>query len=121
MKKKELESYLTSWVESWTGNEPKKLLKYYGSKVVFQDPLNPNGIKGKKELEPYLTKLLAKNPKWKWEIKEIIPTKNGCTVKTEATIPSKKKTVIIPCVDIIEIKGSKITRNEVYFDRSKLK
>jgi len=121
MKKKALESYLASWVESWTGNQPKKLLKYYGSKVVFQDPLNPNGLNGKKVLGPYLTKLLAKNPEWKWEIKEIIPTKNGCTLKTEATIPNKKKLVKVPCVDIIEIKGTKIVRNEVYFDRSKLK
>ncbi len=121
MKKKELETYLKSWVASWSGNQPEKLLKYYGSKVVFQDPLNPKGLKGKKALSPYLTKLLAKNPNWKWEIKEIIPTKKGCTVKTQAVIPVKKKLVKVPCVDILELKGSKIVRNEVYFDRSKLK
>lgn len=121
MKKKELEKYLNKWMNSWSGNEPEKLLKFYGAKAVFHDPSNPKGLKGKKELSPYLTKLLAKNPEWKWEIKEIIPNKNGCTVKTEAIIPHKKKMVKVPCVDILEFKGTKIVRNEVFFDRSKLK
>ena len=122
MRKKELEAYLNKWIESWTGNNPKKLLKFYSANVFFQDPLNPKGLNKKKELEPYIKKLLAKNPEWKWEIKEVIKSRNGCTVKTEATIPvSKRKSIKVPCLDIIELKGKKIVRNEVYFDRSKLK
>lgn len=121
MNKKELETYLGKWIKSWSGNEPQKLIKFYSANAYFQDPLNPKGLTKKKEIEPYFKKLLAKNPNWEWEITEVIPNKKGCIVKTEAVVPHKKKKVKVSCVDILEMKGKKIVRNEVYFDRSKLK
>lgn len=122
MNKKELESYLGKWIKSWSGNEPDKLIKFYSANAYFQDPLNPKGLSKKKEIEPYFKKLLAKNPNWEWKITEVIPNKKGCTVKTEAVVPvGKKKKIKVSCLDILEMKGKKIVRNEVYFDRSKMK
>lgn len=117
MKRKELEKYVSSYLKSWTGNNPKKVLKYFGKNATFIDPANPGGLNDKKSLEAYLVPLLEKNNKWKWTIQELIPNKNGCIVKSKAIIPLSKKKAEINCVEIIELKGQKIVRNEIFFDR----
>jgi len=117
MKKKELEKYVNGYLKSWTGNNPKKVLKYFGKGATFVDPLNPEGLSGKKSIESYIVPLLGKNKEWKWEISELIPNKNGCIVKSKAIIPLAKKKAEVNCVEIIELKGQKIIRNEIFFDR----
>ncbi len=69
---------------------------------------------------PYFKRLLAENPKWVWEAVEIFPTKQGFTLKWKATIPVGDTTVVEYGVDIVEVADGKITRNEVYFDRTAL-
>jgi hypothetical protein len=68
----------------------------------------------------YFTGLLAANPDWLWELVELFPTDDGCTLKWHATIPVAETVVEEDGVDIVELDGRKITRNEVYFDRSRM-
>lgn len=117
MKKKELEKYIKRYLKSWTGNNPKKVLQYFGKNATFIDPTNPQGIQDKEGLKSYLIPLVKKNSEWTWELKELIPNKKGCIVKSKAVIPLSKKSVEINCVEIIELKGQKIIRNEIFFDR----
>lgn len=117
MKKKELSKYINSYLKSWNGNNPKKVLKYFGKNATFIDPANPDGINGKVDLQSYLVPLLKKNSEWKWSVTELIPSKNGCIVKSKALIPLAKKKAEVNCVEIIELKGEKIVRNEIFFDR----
>lgn len=114
----ELHAFINDWLKSWTGNNPDNLLTYYADNALYIDPANPKGIIGKENLSGYFSKLLLKNPNWVWTAEEIIPTNNGCTLKWKAQIPVSEKTIFLYGLDIVEITDGKITRNEVYFDRT---
>jgi hypothetical protein len=117
MHKKDLILFVDDWLASWTGNKPKELISFYTDDVFYLDPANQDGIKGKANLESYFTKLLSKNANWRWKVIEIFPTQNGFTLKWEAIIPVLDKAFLIYGVDLVEMKGDKICRDEIYFDR----
>ena len=63
---------------------------------------------------------MAANPKWIWRMTEAYPTEKGFVLKWKATIPVKSEEIIKYGMDIIELEGYRIIRNEVYFDRTEL-
>ena len=71
------ETFSKTWLDSWTGNRPHELLKFYHADAFYSDPSKRNGLKGKAQILPYFEKLLSLNPNWKWEAVEIIPTEKG--------------------------------------------
>ena len=105
------------WLGAWTGNQPADLLEFYTDDVFYLDPANPSGISGREKLLKYFEKLLNRNPDWQWEALEIFNTDKGFTLKWKATVPVKDKICILHGLDIVEMRGDKICRNEVYFDR----
>ncbi len=113
------ESFCKAWLDTWTGNRPQELLKFYHADVFYSDPSKRNGLNGHTQLLPYFEKLLSLNPTWKWEPVEIIPTQKGFTLKWNATIPVGNSFVEETGLDIIEIENNLIIRNEVFFDRMK--
>lgn len=114
-----MEKRVANYMASWNSKDPEKVLKFFAAKSNFVDPANPDGISNKKDLKKYIVPLMKKNSNWNWEIQELIPNKNGCIVKSKAVIPCGKKKAEVACVDILEFKGQKIVRNEVFFDRPK--
>ena len=116
-----LTSFCNQWLADWTRNQPEKLLAFYTESAFYRDPAKPNGLKGRAELLPYFTKLLAKNPNWTWKTVEILPTEKGFVLKWEATIPIGERVVVETGLDIVELSEGKISRNEVYFDTTRLK
>ena len=117
----ELESFCERWLAAWTGNDPDSLLEFYAEDAFYSDPAVRRGLHGHAEMRGYFKKLLAANPEWKWEVIELIPTDKGCVGKWHASIPRGEAMVEEDGVDIVEISAGKITRNEVYFDPSRLK
>lgn len=113
-----LNDWIDQWLSAWTDNQPQKLLAYYTQDACYTDPANPNGLQGHEQLEKYFTKLLGKNPDWVWSAREVIPTEKGCTLKWNAKIPVGDQLLEIQGLDIVEISHGKISRNEVYFDRT---
>lgn len=116
MNQSELTEFCSRWLAAWTGNRPEHLVVFYAPDAYYQDPANPDGLRGRESLLPYLRKLLAANPDWVWEPVEILPTAAGCCVKWRATIPTGDKKIMTTGLDIVEINDGLITRNEVYFD-----
>lgn len=113
----ELEQFATEWLDAWHGNNPNKLLTYYADDALYADPAKRNGLKGKEQLRPYFEKLLAANPQWVWKVTEVIPTTKGFTLKWHAQIPVGNTVLEETGLDIVELNGNLITRNEVWFDR----
>ena len=113
----DLDLFCKQWLAAWTGNRPEDLRKFYTEDAFYRDPAMPNGISGA-ELLPYFKKLLARNPNWKWDVVEIFPFENGCCLKWKANIPIGNEMIQEIGLDIVEFKGEKISRNEVYFDRT---
>jgi hypothetical protein len=107
------------WLTAWTGNRPETLLEFYSGDAFYIDPAHPQGLKGHKQLRPYFTKLLAANPNWKWETIEVYPTQHGFILKWRANIPIADTVIIEYGMDIVELENGKVTRNEVYFDRTR--
>ncbi len=120
MEMKDITTFCQNWLTSWTGNNPEKLLSFYSKTAYYQDPANPKGLKGHDNLFPYFKKLLGANPKWIWRMIEAYPTEKGFVLKWRATIPVKSEEIIEYGMDLLELEGDKIIRNEVYFDRTEL-
>jgi predicted SnoaL-like aldol condensation-catalyzing enzyme len=111
------QTFATRWLSAWTGNRPQELLDFYTEDAFYLDPANPNGLSGKAQMEPYFTKLLARNPDWRWEAVEVMPTERGFTLKWHAHIPVPNGSISLHGLDIVELRDGLICRNEVYFDR----
>jgi hypothetical protein len=119
MKIDEATNFCDNWLRSWRGNDPNCLIEFYSENAFYRDPANTAGLKGRTQILPYFTKLLASNPNWKWERVEVFPIDNGFVAKWKATIPVGSEVIVENGLDIVEIQKGKITRNEVYFDRAK--
>jgi SnoaL-like domain len=107
------------WLDAWTGNKPEKLLSFYTDDVFYLDPANPDGLHGREELLTYFSRLLSRNPDWRWEAVELFDTEPGFTLKWKAIVPVKETVLVMYGLDIVEMRGQLICRNEVYFDRVK--
>jgi hypothetical protein len=110
--------FCSRWLPAWTGNDPEGLLRFYAEQAFYRDPANPNGLKGHAQMRPYFTKLLAANPNWTWEAVEVFPTRRGFIMKWRATIPVGRQTITEYGMDIVELENGRVTRNEVFFDRT---
>ncbi len=110
-------SFCDAWLAAWTGNKPGELLRYYTTDAFYIDPANAAGLRGHEQMAPYFSKLLSRNPDWRWEAVEVFPTDKGFTLKWRATIPFRDQELTFYGLDIVEMAGDKISRNEVYFDR----
>jgi hypothetical protein len=120
MNKPEILELCKRWYPAWTGNRPEILIEFYAGNAFYSDPANKNGLKGQGKILPYFKKLLAVNPDWVWEAMEVFPTERGFNVKWKATISVGQATITEYGIDIVEVERGKVTRNEVYFDRSAL-
>ena len=118
--KDELFEFCTEWLAAWTGNRPDTLLQYYAEDALYVDPQHRDGLRGKEEIRNYFEKLLDVYHDWEWRPIEVFPIESGAIVKWEATIHVGEITLTEVGLDIVEIQGKRITRNEVYFDRTRL-
>jgi len=116
MEYNEAAQFCGKWLPSWTGNNPERLIDFYGDGAFYSDPTVKNGLRGRNEILPYFKKLLGNNPEWIWTAEEIFPADRGFTLKWKAVIPVGGRTITEFGMDIVEITDGKISRNEVFFD-----
>jgi hypothetical protein len=114
----DIQTFCTNWLNTWSGNKPDELIRYYTKDALYIDPANPGGLKGEEEMLTYFKKLLSRNPDWQWFPVEIFKTSSGFTLKWKANIPVNGSNLIIYGLDIVELRNGLICRNEVYFDRT---
>lgn len=120
MREGKILEFCSRWLSSWTGNDPERLIDFYAQDTFYSDPAVRDGIQGRDRLLDYLTGLLDANPDWEWEAVEAFPTMRGFTLKWKATIPVGDDVITEYGLDIVETEDGRITRNEVYFDRTAL-
>ena len=121
LSEKEAREFAENWLPAWSGNRPEYLASYYSEDCFYQDDQVPDGIRGRKNLTTYFSKLLADNPEWIWTQIEAIPMQGGFLNKWHASIPVRDEVVncIGVCLVQLDLYGL-IKRNEVYFDRTEL-
>ena len=112
--------FAKDWLDAWSGNNPDKLLNFYHSNVSYLDPFLTEEITSRDSLSLYLKKLLQKNPNWSWSQKEFFNTDKGFILHWLAQIPVKDRIIVKSGMDIVELEGDRIIRNEVYFNLNDL-
>ncbi|MBI5118738.1 nuclear transport factor 2 family protein [Candidatus Poribacteria bacterium] len=109
------------FLSEWNSQEVDRVVGVYTHDVVYVDPNTRGAVKGSDALRRYLTKLLAR---WKmhWSLREahLFEDKIGCAVLWHATIQRAEggETVEMDGMDFVRVRGDKVERNEVYFDRT---
>ena len=115
------QEFASRWLPAWTGNDPERLASYYSDNCLYIDGSVPNGVKGKDQLIRHFSKLLGDNPEWVWTQLEAIPMEGVFLNKWLARIPVGSDTLEVVGVCLVQFdEDGKISRNEVYFDRSRL-
>lgn len=117
MNKKEAQAFCEKWLAAWSSHDAKHLLGFYAPEAFYRDPGRPDGLSGHDELAIYFEKRLRANP-WVWNVEEVIPTENGFVLKWRAIIEFEEIEHEETGLDIVDVEGGLITRNEVYFDRA---
>jgi hypothetical protein len=120
MDKPEALALCARWLPLWTGNRPEELAAVYAEDVFYRDPVKPEGITGNAALLAYFKKLLAANPAWVWTAEDVFPVEGGFVLRWKAKIPVGGMTVHEDGMDLVLVRDSLVTRNEVYFDRTDL-
>lgn len=113
-------AFAQEWLPAWTGNDPDRLCAFYTDDALYLDPAVPAGIRGQAAIRTYFAKLLSRNPAWVWTQREAIPMKDGFVNLWHASIPGKGATHEVDGVCLVTLREGRISRNEVYFDRSPL-
>ena len=123
MDRSKMLSMADRFLTAWNTQEVERVLSCYTTDVDYRDPNTRGSVRGGEALRRYLTKLFAG---WKmhWSLREayLFEGGAGCAVLWHATFrrPDGETTIGIDGMDLVEVRGDQIARNEVCFDRAQL-
>jgi len=110
-------------LSAWNDQDVEIVLSCYTEDCIYQDPNTRGPVKGHEAFGRYLGKLFEQ---WKmhWSLREffLFGEENGGAFlwKAELTPVSGGKTFQINGMDLVMLRGGRLCRNEVYFDRMAL-
>ncbi|GAB1646328.1 nuclear transport factor 2 family protein [Krasilnikovia sp. MM14-A1259] len=113
-------AFAERWLPAWTGNEPERLAAFYTDDLFYCDPTVPAGLVGKAAFLDYLRTLLRHNPRWRWTHRHGVPMRDGFVNHWHLTAPVGDIDVEVDGVCLVHFRDGLISRNEVYFDPSRL-
>lgn len=108
---------------TWSTQDVERVVSCYTDDVDYRDPNTRGSVRGGDALRRYLTRLFAA---WTmhWSLREahLFNDGAGCCVLWHATFqrPGGEITIGIDGMDLVEVRGDRIARNEVCFDRAQL-
>ncbi len=110
-------------LSAWNEQDVEKVLSRYTDDCVYLDPNTRGPVIGRDALRRYLTRLFQQ---WKmhWSRREVFPLAEGRGTaflwQARLTPAAGGKTAEIRGMDLALLRGDKLCRNEVYFDRMAL-
>ena len=123
MDDKDMHRLAETFLDAWNSQDVEKVLACYTEDVRYVDPNTRGAVEGADAMRRYLTKLFRS---WKmhWRLKEafMFDDRRGCAILWRATLqrPEGGKSIDIDGMDLAIVKGDRLHRNEVYFDRAAL-
>ncbi len=112
-----------AFLEAWNAQDVERVVACYTEDLVYRDPNTRGPVEGAAAMRRYLTKLFAG---WKmhWDKREahLFEGGGGCAFLWRATFQRTGGTerVTVDGMDLVEVRGERLSRNEVYFDRAAL-
>jgi ketosteroid isomerase-like protein len=111
------------FLEAWTSQDVERVLDCYTDDVRYHDPNTRGDVTGRESMRHYLTRLFAG---WQmtWAAREVFDLKgqDGVTLLWRATFrrAGREQAIEIDGMDLALLRGDRVARNEVYFDRAAL-
>jgi ketosteroid isomerase-like protein len=108
---------------AWNTQEVERVLACYTTDLEYRDPNTRGAVRGADAMRRYLSKLFGR---WQmhWALREahLFDDGQGCAVLWHATFrrAATDTPVEIDGIDFVEVRGDRISRNEVCFDRAQL-
>lgn len=111
------------FLDAWNTQNVERVLSCYTEDAEYRDPNTRGVVRGEESLRRYLTKLFS-GWQMRWALREahLFESQSGCAVLWHATFrrPSGTETIGVDGMDFVEVKGDRIARNEVWFDRAQI-
>ncbi len=117
----DLSTIIKKFLDAWNAQDVDAVLACYTDDLFYRDPNTRGAVQGTDAMRRYLTKLFAA---WTmtWAEREAFPLEGvpGAAFLWRATFrkPDGEKVVSADGMDLVVLKGDRIARNEVYFDRA---
>ena len=119
----ELELLCDGFLGAWTEQNVEKVAAFYTDDVVYRDPNTRGDVRGGDALRRYLRRLFSE---WRmtWTRRELHPTDTGAAAALlwHATFSKAAGEQVVEAdgMDLLEFRDGRVSRNEVYFDRTVL-
>ena len=111
------------FLTAWNSQEVDQVLACYTTDLEYRDPNTRGAVRGTDALRRYLSKLFGR---WQmhWSLREahLFDNGQGCAVLWHATfrLTASDTPIGIDGIDFVEVRGDRIARNEICFDRAQL-
>ena len=118
-----LDTLADNFLDAWTSQDVVQVLACYTDDLVYRDPNTRGDVQGAEAMRRYLTKLFSA---WEmtWARREVHPLagEDGAAVLWHATFRKPGGGIVVEAdgMDLVVLKGDRVWRNEVYFDRAVL-
>jgi ketosteroid isomerase-like protein len=121
LNEEKLQQLATSFLGAWNSQDVAAVLGCYTEDVIYLDPNTRGEVRGAEVLRRYLTKLFAD---WKmtWHLRQAyaLAADEGTAVLWRASFQRAggERSIEVNGMDLVLLRGERILRNEVYFDRT---
>jgi len=108
------------FLEAWNSQDAEAVLACYGEDLIYRDPNTRGEVQGSEAMRRYLTKLFSR---WtmRWSLREAFALEGvaGGAILWRASFVRRDGTQAVEAdgMDLVLMRGDRIVRNEVYFDR----
>lgn len=123
MDREQRERLIETFLAAWTAQDVERVLDCYTEDLCYRDPNTRGEVRGRDGMRRYLTKLFAG---WQmtWARREVFDLADGAGVAFlwRATFrrPGGERVVEADGMDLALLRGDRLERNDVYFDRAVL-
>lgn len=123
MDEKKMHELAEAFLDAWNSQDVDRVLGCYTEDVRYVDPNTRGAVEGADAMRRYLAALFSK---WTmhWTLKEafLFDGKKGCAILWRASLQRAGggDTVEVDGMDLAVVRGERLARNEVYFDRAVL-
>jgi ketosteroid isomerase-like protein len=123
MEKEAIRERATAVLSAWNSQDVDRVLVCYTEDCLYRDPNTRGAVTGHDALRRYLTRLF-RDWRMRWSLREFFAFADGSggafLWDAQLTPAAGGKTMDISGMDLVLLRGERLSRNEVYFDRMAL-
>jgi len=123
MEKEAMRERAAAVLSAWNSHDVDRVVACYTEDCNYRDPNTRGVVAGHEALRRYLTRLF-RDWRMHWSLREFFPFADGSggafLWDAQLTPAAGGKTTKISGMDLVLLRGERLSRNEVYFDRMAL-